>query len=163
MAMRDQVFLLLVGDGELRKELLARAAATNLPAKCVGFQPQLALSGHYHAADVLVLPSRSGETWGLVVNEALHHGVPAVVTDAVGCAPDLVVPGETGEICAADSIPSLADALRRFWERLTDPLLRGRCRAQMEAYTVSHAAAGIAAAYRQVVEAGVSADSGLTP
>ena len=63
-----------------------------------GFQNQTQLSRFYHAADVFVLPSRVGETWGLVVNEALHHGLPCVVSDRVGCAPDLVIPDETGEI-----------------------------------------------------------------
>jgi glycosyltransferase involved in cell wall biosynthesis len=41
------------------------------------------------AADCLVLPSDHGETWGLVVNEALASGLPCIVSDACGCAEDL--------------------------------------------------------------------------
>jgi len=33
------------------------------------------------AADALVLPSDAGETWGLVVNEAMACGRPAIVSD----------------------------------------------------------------------------------
>jgi glycosyltransferase involved in cell wall biosynthesis len=47
---------------------------------------QSELGANYLAADVLVLPSRRmGETWGLVVNEALHAGCGVIMTDAVGC------------------------------------------------------------------------------
>jgi glycosyltransferase involved in cell wall biosynthesis len=45
---------------------------------------------------VLVLPSDGGETWGLVVNEAMVCGLPAIVSDAVGCGPDLIENGKTG-------------------------------------------------------------------
>ena len=44
------------------------------------------------AADCLVLPSDYRETWGLVVNEALASGLPCIVSDACGCAEDLVPP-----------------------------------------------------------------------
>lgn len=146
--------LLLVGDGELRGELLASAAqASVVPAKCVGFQPQGALSQYYHAADLFVLPSRTGETWGLVVNEALHHGVPVVVTEAVGCAPDLVERGRIGEVCATDSAEALACAVQAGWPFIGEAAVRAACRARVADYSISRAAAGIAAAYRQVVAA----------
>jgi len=32
------------------------------------------------------LPSQSGETWGLVVNEAIQFGLRVIVSDKVGCA-----------------------------------------------------------------------------
>jgi glycosyltransferase involved in cell wall biosynthesis len=36
------------------------------------------------------LPSGYGESWGLAVNEALACGRPVIVSDRVGCAPDVV-------------------------------------------------------------------------
>ena len=60
----------------------------------------------YAAADCLVLPSDI-ESWGLVVNEAMATGLPAVVADRVGCAPDLIVPGETGEIAGRGDVDDL--------------------------------------------------------
>jgi glycosyltransferase involved in cell wall biosynthesis len=44
------------------------------------------------AADCLVLPSDAKETWGLVVNEAMASGLSCVVSNACGCAEDLVKP-----------------------------------------------------------------------
>jgi glycosyltransferase involved in cell wall biosynthesis len=60
------------------------------PASFVGFLNQTEISRAYVAADCLVLPSDHGETWGMVVNEALASGLPCLVSDACGCAEDLV-------------------------------------------------------------------------
>jgi glycosyltransferase involved in cell wall biosynthesis len=65
-------------------------------ASFAGFLNQTEIAKAYIAADVLVLPSGRGETWGLVVNEAMACGLPAIVSDKVGCAPDLINEGKTG-------------------------------------------------------------------
>lgn len=70
----------------------------------------------YLAADVLVLPSRF-EPWGLVVNEALLLGCPAVVTEAVGAAADLVASSGTGEVVPVRNPEALARALRGVLSR----------------------------------------------
>jgi glycosyltransferase involved in cell wall biosynthesis len=59
------------------------------PASFAGFLNQGEIIRAYVAADCLVLPSDTGETWGLVVNEAMACGLPCVVSDACGCAEDL--------------------------------------------------------------------------
>lgn len=148
---RARCVLLLVGDGEMKGELLSRAAAAPaVSLRHVGFKQQRELSAYYHAADLFVLPSRHGETWGLVVNEALHHGVPTVVSEAVGCAPDLVEPGRSGEVCAVDSASALAGALARALPLVGAESVRTQCRRKMEGYTVARAAEGIATAYHAV-------------
>lgn len=48
----------------------------------------------WHATDLLVHPSRS-ETWGLVVTEALAHGVPAVVARGTGAEEALTFTRDT--------------------------------------------------------------------
>ena len=68
----------------------------------VGFLNQRELGEAYAIADCLALPSDFAETWGLVVNEALATGLPCVVSDAVGCAPDLIRDGETGYVYPLD-------------------------------------------------------------
>ena len=149
---RERITVLWLGDGALRGPLEARAEALGLDVRFVGFQPQRALSPYYHAGDALVLPSRRGETWGLVVNEALHHGLPCVTTEQVGSVPDLVVPGETGEVVSADSAPALAYGLSRglAWWR-DDPAVRARCRAQVEPYSVEAAARGVVSAFESAL------------
>jgi glycosyltransferase involved in cell wall biosynthesis len=91
--------------------------------------------------------SRQAETWGLVVNEALHHGLPVVVSDRVGCAPDLV-DASTGGVCAADSCASLSAAIERATALVGRLDIREACRAKVSGYSVARAAAGIAEAYR---------------
>jgi glycosyltransferase involved in cell wall biosynthesis len=105
------IHLLFVGSGELEGELKqachvvydaeataaqvsavpisAASLAARSPASFAGFLNQTEISRAYVAADCLVLPSDHGETWGLVVNEALASGLPCLVSDACGCAEDL--------------------------------------------------------------------------
>jgi glycosyltransferase involved in cell wall biosynthesis len=151
-AEREASLVLFLGSGEMQQALRAQARQT--PAVDVvfaGFQNQTRLSAYYHAADVLVLPSHHSETWGLVVNEALFHGLPCVVSAGVGCAPDLIVSGQTGETFQTGSAADLAAALRRAATLVDRPELRAQCRAAVERYSVQHAAAGIAEAYAAVV------------
>jgi len=99
--------LLFAGSGELEQALRSActtvfdsdsggrrehdlAAGKKPCASFAGFLNQTEISRAYVAADCLVLPSDHGETWGLVVNEALASGVPCLVSRACGCAEDLV-------------------------------------------------------------------------
>ena len=135
------------------EETLKSLAASDPPVRAhfAGFQNQKQLSPFYHAADLLALTSSHSETWGLVVNEALHHGVPCVVSEAVGCAPDLVQPGLTGEIAETGSVESLVAALQRALVLVGHSAVRSRCREQVSGYNVEKAAEAIARAYWEVV------------
>jgi glycosyltransferase involved in cell wall biosynthesis len=151
-AARKHVVVGWLGSGELRGALETLASRTpQVKVRFFGFQNQSTLSPYYHAADLLALPSLHSETWGLVVNEAFHHGVPCVVSDAVGCAPDLVKPGATGEVFETGSAGSLALALQRAMSLVGRPEVRQVCRNTVGGYTVDRAAEGIARAYRLVV------------
>ena len=65
----------------------------------------------YVAADVFALLSRH-EPWGVVVNEAAACGLPLVLSDRVGAAPDLLRDGENGFLVATDDVSAAAEALR---------------------------------------------------
>ena len=148
--LREQLVLLFLGDGYLRESLRQSARLDpSVEVRFVGFQNQSLLSRYYHAADVLVLPSYS-ETWGLVVNEALHHGLPCVVSNTVGCAPDLVKPGLTGEVFDSGSVDSLRIALEKALHLVDHQDIRMQCRQVVSGYTVEKAAEGIAKAYYAV-------------
>jgi glycosyltransferase involved in cell wall biosynthesis len=112
---RDEVQLLLVGDGPLRATL--EQSARGLPVSFSGFLNQSEITAAYAVADCLVLPSDSGETWGLVTNEAMACGVPALVSDQVGCAIDLVSPGETGDVFGCGDTAGLAALIARHADR----------------------------------------------
>jgi glycosyltransferase involved in cell wall biosynthesis len=87
---------LMVGDGPLRPSCERLVEEAHLPIRFAGFLNQSEITQAYLAADALVLPSDGEETWGLVVNEAMTYGRPCLVSDRVGCGPDLVVTGKTG-------------------------------------------------------------------
>jgi glycosyltransferase involved in cell wall biosynthesis len=83
----DRFSAVFVGDGELAEQLM-QATARNLNGTVAfsGFVNQSKIVDYYLAMDILVLPSRRrGETWGLVVNEALHAGCAVAISEAVGC------------------------------------------------------------------------------
>lgn len=101
-----------VGAGEMDSKLRGLASSLGVSTRFEGFQNQTELPRYYVAADVLVLPSES-ETWGLVVNEAMACGLPAIVSDAVGCAPDLIEEGITGFSYRVGDCTRLADRLAR--------------------------------------------------
>lgn len=134
--------LTIAGAGELEGDLRTAAQAAGLGVTFLGFVNQSRLPEVYAAADALVLPSGAEETWGLVVNEAMACGVPAVVSDAVGCGPDLVEPGVTGEVVPLDDVGGLATAIDRV---LTfDPVLTRRHLAErMKVYSPEQAVTGI--------------------
>jgi glycosyltransferase involved in cell wall biosynthesis len=107
--------LVFAGDGPLRGELEACAEALRVQdrVRFLGFVNQSRLPGVYAASDLLVLPSEH-EAWGLVVNEAMSCGIPAVVSDQVGAGFDLITPGVTGEIYPVGNVEALAAILRRL-------------------------------------------------
>jgi glycosyltransferase involved in cell wall biosynthesis len=103
--------IVFVGDGPLNHSIHRQAERLGLDGVLfLPFQNQSMLPAVYSMGDVLVLPSQS-ETWGLVVNEAMNLGCPAIVTDRVGCAHDLVVPGQTGWVFSAGNPGALRQCL----------------------------------------------------
>jgi len=146
---KPPVLGVFVGSGELADSLQAEAKRLGVPARFIGFKNQTELPCCYVSADVLVLPSDGGETWGLVVNEAMACGLPVVVSDAVGCAPDMIVPGQTGFSFPLGDAVTLADRLRTVAGLITaghdfGPALR----AKLAGHSLE-AAAGVGAAIEQ--------------
>jgi glycosyltransferase involved in cell wall biosynthesis len=137
--------ILFIGSGELENELRARAKTINDQVHFTGFINQQALPAYYLAMDVFVLPSRrQGETWGLVVNEALHAGCAVAMSEAIGCAADfgrwprcrVFPPGDAG--ACAKSVVELAGFPRDFdW-----------CDDRLDDYSLERAAKVIAAEFR---------------
>jgi glycosyltransferase involved in cell wall biosynthesis len=110
--------LSLAGHGPLEPELVQWAEA----------DPRIRILGHISqervpellaGARALVLPSTTTnahrETWGLVVNEAMHAGLPVVATDAVGAAAHgLVEDMKTGLVVPERDPDALAQALSKL-------------------------------------------------
>jgi glycosyltransferase involved in cell wall biosynthesis len=83
--------LVVLGDGPLRETLNSQLSTLNshghvhLP----GFKSYEELPVYYALANAFVHASTS-EQWGLVVNEAIASGLPVIVSERCGCAPELV-------------------------------------------------------------------------
>lgn len=107
--------LLIAGDGPERTKLEEQAARLRVHDRVhfVGFQQPKDLPRFYCAADLFVLPSRT-EPWGVVVMEALASGLPVVVSNLVGCYPDVINDDQVGRVVAPEDPQSLAKAMRDY-------------------------------------------------
>jgi len=100
--------LLMVGDGVLKSECEALAKQNNSPVFFTGFLNQNEIPKAYAVSDCIVLCSDGRETWGLVVNEAMACGLPAIVSEECGCVPDLIIQGKTGYSYPCGDISALS-------------------------------------------------------
>jgi glycosyltransferase involved in cell wall biosynthesis len=103
--------LTIVGDGPLMAEVSVSTRRLGPSVRLVGRAEGPRLHAIYSEHDVLVLPALR-EVWGLVVNEALSHGLFVIASDQVGSAFDLLSP-ETGRIVPAGDMTALVDELVR--------------------------------------------------
>jgi glycosyltransferase involved in cell wall biosynthesis len=89
---RDDVALVVIGDGPERKRLEAMTQENRVPD--VSFLGTVVADvGRFFAmSDVFVLPGDGG----LAINEAMAHGLPVVCSTADGTEKDLVIEGRTG-------------------------------------------------------------------
>ena len=134
----------IVGSGPDEPALRALVATESAPIHFAGFRNQSEMPACYAASDCLVLPSES-ESWGLVVNEGMATGLPAIVSDQVGCSADLITDGVTGFIFPAGDVEALARCLSRAVDTLTG---RGRevstaVAERIARYSCANAAAGV--------------------
>lgn len=107
--------LIFLGDGALRQAIEDKIGALQMKnVHVTGFINQNEISKYYSLSDIFVLPSTIGETWGLVVNEAMNFGLPVIVSDMVGCASDLVEEGINGYTYPVGNIISLSLKLKEL-------------------------------------------------
>jgi glycosyltransferase involved in cell wall biosynthesis len=85
---KQKLHLLFLGSGPLESELKQKYSSEPY-IKFLPFQNQSKMPVVYRLGDVFCLPSNS-DTWGLAINESLASGTPAIVSNKVGCALDLV-------------------------------------------------------------------------
>jgi glycosyltransferase involved in cell wall biosynthesis len=143
---------LIVGDGAEMAEARHRVEVNRLPISFTGFLNQSEIARAYVAADAIVLPSNYGETWGLVINEGMATGLPALVSDRVGCANDLVIEGETGSIFSFGNVWHLSEKLIEWAsnDALRQSLGQRALSTVTEQFSISRATAQTVEAVRQI-------------
>jgi glycosyltransferase involved in cell wall biosynthesis len=113
LGVSDGSHLVFVGNGELERELKAKAAGHG-NVHFMPFQNQSAMPAVYRLGDVFVLPSQGPEeTWGLAINEAMASGRPVIASTKVGGACDLIEAGVNGWIFESGDRKALEDILRK--------------------------------------------------
>jgi len=155
---RNDLFVLIAGDGPLRQSLERESASLSLTSrvKFFGFVNQQALPQLYRAADLMVLPSEY-EPFGVVVNEAILCGCPVIASDKVGAAHDLIQPAIPEFIFPAGDIQALSAALLRV---LDNPGLLCSARTSLFQLVQAWSPARNVSATVQAVESAISYASG---
>ena len=106
---RKDLILNIVGFGE-QEDYLKSIAGENV--NFLGAVDNKKLPQVYQENDVFILPSKS-EVWGLVVEEALNNGLPVLISDRVGCGPE-IINDSNGMVFKYDSLEDLLDKINKI-------------------------------------------------
>jgi glycosyltransferase involved in cell wall biosynthesis len=150
LAQRPKTRFLIAGEGVLREKLDARVKALGLAGRVVsvGHLTGKVLNAAYHAADLLVVPSRY-EPFGMVALEALSCGTPVVAADTGGLRE--IVPTEG--LCrrfAADSVKALVTSVIEALKKEPDEGERRKLREIAGRYSWDSTAAEVLDVCRRV-------------
>jgi glycosyltransferase involved in cell wall biosynthesis len=113
-ARRRAISIRIVGSSfeeQNHEELLREQVRSHGLESCVQllpFEPDPA--PHYRWSDVVVVPSKKPEPFGLVAIEAMSYGRPVVAANHGGLR-EIVIEGKTGRLVEPNSAESLASAL----------------------------------------------------
>ena len=144
-------YFVIVGDGVERPHLERRARESGFGSiRFCGFRNQSELPAFFDLATVFVLPSQD-EPWGLIVNEVMNAGRCIIVSDDVGCQPDLITDGVAGCVFPVGDITALTATLRRV---VTTPGMAAemgdRARERIKTWNFEEDVRGLRAAIAQV-------------
>ncbi|MFT5086120.1 MAG: glycosyltransferase involved in cell wall biosynthesis [Candidatus Latescibacterota bacterium] len=144
-------YLLLVGDGEERMDLVGLAKNLGVGSRVIVVGWREDIYAALATMDLFALPSIN-EGMGKALVEAMYAGLPCVAT-RVGGVPELVEDGKEGFIVSAAAPRELADALLKL---LLDESLRARCgaagRRRATAYSAAEMIRKIEALYEDILQ-----------
>ena len=129
---RPNLVVLIVGDGELRKPLEARAAALGLTqhVRFMGWRRDLVTI--YGATDVFALTSRNEGT-PVALIEAMASGVPGVATN-VGGVPTVIADDSMGVLVERDDDAAFVAGVMRLLDAPDRAAMAARARAHVLAH-----------------------------
>lgn len=105
-----QFKLTIIGSGPLENEL---REISNNNIKFTKHVSNNEICKYYMENDCLILPSIS-EPWGLVIEESLYYGLPVIISNKVGCGPELVKGKENGIIFNVKSDEDLKNSILKM-------------------------------------------------
>lgn len=125
----DNIQLMIAGSGPDEQRLRDYVSENNIPrVTFLGFISNKDKIHHLHRADVFCSPAHRGESFGVVLLEAMAAGCPVVAGDNVGYqsvmkgtgAISLVNPKDTVDFARRLEIMLFDDQLRDLWLRWAD-------------------------------------------
>lgn len=88
----------IIGEGEYREKLVQKIHEYNIKnVTLIGYIDHENLSEYLLASDLFVHPTRK-DTYGLVINEAMAHGLPVITTERCVAGTDLIKQKENGYV-----------------------------------------------------------------
>ncbi|MEO7453424.1 MAG: glycosyltransferase family 4 protein [Fimbriimonadales bacterium] len=108
---RNDVALVLCGDGPMKEQIEQRAATDRLNMHCLGYRPDV--PSVFAASTIAVLPSIRPEGYGMALYEAQAVGTPVVGTRAGGSV-EAMVDGVTGIAVPPNDVGALAAAMSKL-------------------------------------------------
>ncbi len=143
--------LWLVGDGPFRQEAtsLVRALGIGDRVRFVGFVPREEVDLYYAACDLFVFTSIT-ETQGLVVQEAMSYGLPAVVANGGG-ASAAVESGVNGFVTKNDALDFAQYVLRTLGDDSLYSGLSDAARRSVRGHTTEDMAERVLDIYHEVI------------
>ena len=146
--------LIVVGPGlvlRYRYEKLIEDMGLNSNIVFTGFVPSDELPSYYRTADIFCAPATGGESFGIVLLEAMACGKPVIATDIQGYA-SVVADGEEGLLVPPQDEESLAQALLTL---LNDERLRrqmgAKGRVKAERYSWANVARQVMDYYNELL------------
>ena len=110
----NNMHFVFVGNGDWEEEM--KKQSDNMPnIHFLPFQNQSKMPIIYYVCDILALPSQGpGETWGLVVNEAMACGKAVLVSNKAGCYSNLVNSGKNGYVFESGNLDDCVESLKKL-------------------------------------------------
>jgi glycosyltransferase involved in cell wall biosynthesis len=114
-AQSEPGMLLIAGDGALRDDLQGFICGEGIEDKVrlLGFLDEPDILDLFALADAFILPSL-GDPYPLAAIEAAFAGLPLLLSDRVGCHPEVLLPGENGFLFDPCDPSSIQHCLARF-------------------------------------------------
>ncbi len=136
----------VVGDGSLRRAILRKARREGIDLRFRGRVPHDEIARCYRGADLLVAPARFGESFGIVLLEALASGLPVVASGIQGYA-EVLAGCPSARLVEPDRPKSLAGGIVDTWRTYGDLDHRVHAREYAAAYDWARVAGATEAAY----------------
>ena len=110
----DKLHFVFVGNGNLEDEMKKESEGMK-NIHFLPFQNQSRMPVVYYLSNILALPSQGpGETWGLVVNEAMACERAILVSTKSGCSIDLVENDKNGYIFESGNLDQVVSYLEKM-------------------------------------------------